>query len=77
MSFNAPNPDCDRCKGDGVVYEKQASNFFPGSIARVGKICPCMKSEVQKADIDALGRIAYAGAKVLITFKRKLENANA
>ena len=77
MSFSAPNPLCDRCKGEGVVYEKQASNFFPGSIARVGKICGCMKSAIQKADVDTVAKIARAGTNVLITFKRKLEKANA
>jgi hypothetical protein len=77
MSFNAPDPLCGRCKGDGVVYEKQASNFFPGSIARVGKICDCMKSAIQKADVDTVGKIARAGSNVLITFQRKLEKANA
>jgi hypothetical protein len=75
--MSAPDPKCPACKGEGVVYEKQASNFFPGSIARAGKISDCMKAMVQAAEAKTVAKIAETGANVLITFERKLEKANA
>jgi hypothetical protein len=73
MSLQAPNESCTACKGDGIVYVKKPSNFFPGTVARVATICDCMRSAIAHVPDSQLVAVAAKGEQLQRELKRAKE----